>query len=152
MAITRRFLWTPAATPEGLFTIVLPFDPREIFGKARAPVVVTINGYSYRSTIAHMGGPPFVPFRQSHRDAAKVKTGGAIEVELALDEAVRTVDLPGDLAAALDGIAGARAAWDALSYTARREHAEAIEGAKRPETRAGRLQAAIAFVSERIKD
>ncbi|HVI98789.1 MAG TPA: YdeI/OmpD-associated family protein [Sphingomonas sp.] len=124
------------------FTIVVPFDPRAVFGKARPPVVVTINGYSYRSTIAIMGGVTFVPLRMSNREAAGVAAGDTIEVTLTLDTAPRTVTPPGELAAALRE-ARLEAAWDALSYTNQREAAEAVESAKKPETRTRRIAATI---------
>jgi hypothetical protein len=149
----QRFTWTPHdESGEGMFAIPVPFDAKSLFGKARAPVVVTINGYSYRSTIANMGGPPFVPLRMSHRDAAGVKAGVPVEVTLALDEEVRTVDLPDDLAAALDAVPGARETWDKASFTHRREYVEALLDAKKPETRQKRLEKAIAFVKGRIRD
>lgn len=152
MAEPQRYMWTPHGDRlEGLFAIPVPFDAKAVFGKARAPVVVTINGCSYRSTIANMGGPPFIPFRQSNRDAAGVTAGVAIEVEVALDEAVRTVDMPDDLAAAFDAIPGARETWDKASFTHRREYVEALLDAKKPETRAKRLEKAVAFVKGRIK-
>ncbi len=149
MPASRTFSWTPSR--EGELMIVVPFDPKEAFGKARAPVVVTINGYSYRSTVALMGGPPFIPLRKSHREAAGVKPGVAADVTLALDEAERTVDLPEDLAAALAALPGGRAAWDKASFTHRREHVEALLDAKRPETRQKRLEQAVAFVAGRIR-
>jgi uncharacterized protein YdeI (YjbR/CyaY-like superfamily) len=86
----------------------------------------------------------------SHRDAAGVKAGVPVEVTLALDEEVRTVDLPDDLAAALDAIPGARDTWDKASFTHRREYVEALLDAKKPETRAKRLEKAMAFVKGRI--
>ena len=55
--------------------IPLAFDPKAVFGKARAPVRVTLNGYTYRSTIAAMGGPPCIPLRKSHREAAGLEGG-----------------------------------------------------------------------------
>jgi hypothetical protein len=152
MAELQRYSWTPGDdNPEDMLAIPVPFDPKAVFGKARAPVVVTINGYSYRSTIAHMGGPCFVPLRESNRKAAGVEAGVPVEVTLALDEDVRTVDVPDDLAAALDAIPGARATWDKASFTHRREYVEALLDAKKPETRAKRLEKAIAFVRGRIK-
>jgi hypothetical protein len=148
----QRFTWTPHDdAPEGMFAIPVPFDPKVAFGKARAPVIVTIGGHSYRSTIAHMGGPPFVPLRESHRAAAGVEAGVPVEVTLALDENVRTVDVPDDLAAALDAIPGGREAWDKASFTHRREYVEALLDAKKPETRVKRLEKALAFVKGRIK-
>jgi hypothetical protein len=144
MSLTRRFRY--AFEDGDAFTIILPFDPRAVFGKARAPVVVTINGHSYRSTVAHMGGPPFIPLRKSNRAAAGIAPGAAIEVTLMLDEEVRTVALPEDLAAALAALPGGQAAWEGLSFTAQREQVEAITGAKKPETRARRLEKVLEMV------
>ena len=144
-APSRRFRWTvPAAEAGG--HIAIPFDQRAVFGQARPPVVVAIGGYSYRSTVAIMRGETFVPLRRSHREAAGLATGDTVDVTLTLDAAPRTVEVPQDLSAAI-GAAGARAAWDALSHSHRREHAEAVEGAKRPETRARRIAATIAALT-----
>jgi hypothetical protein len=142
MAEQRTYRCT--LTDEG--AIPVPFDPKEAFGKVRAPVVVTLNGYVYRSTIAAMGGPYFVPLRQSHREAAGIAAGDAVEVTLALDTAPRTVDAPADLRAALEA-AGAWDAWCRLSYTHQREHGEAIAEAKRPETRERRIAKAVAMTT-----
>jgi uncharacterized protein YdeI (YjbR/CyaY-like superfamily) len=90
-----------------------------------------------------MGGPPFVPLRKSNRFAAGIVDDcAAIEVTLTLDEAERTVEVPDDLTAAL-AQADARAGWDRLSFTTRREHVEAIEGAAKAETREKRLAKAV---------
>lgn len=151
MVLSRRFRWTPGDSSEGRFSITLPFDPKEAFGKARVPVIVTIGGFSYRSTIAHMGGPPFVPFRTSHREAAGVVAGRDYEVELTLDEEERTVAMPEDLATAVRALPNGQATWDAMSFTHRREFVEAVADAKRPETRAKRIEKAVAFVAGRIK-
>lgn len=138
---SRTFTWT-APDEEGMGAIAVPFDQRAVFGRARPPVVVTIKGYSYRSTIAIMSNNTFVPLRRSHREAAGVGPGEEVEVTLTLDTEPRDVGVPDDLAAALDA-AGARAAWDKLAFTHKREHVEAIEQAKRPETRAKRIAAAV---------
>jgi len=152
MAEPQRYKWTPSNDrPETMFAIPVPFDPKAVFGKARAPVIVTINGHSYRSTIAHMGGPCFVPLRESHREAAGVEAGVEVEVTLALDGEVRTVDVPDDLAAALEAIPQGRETWDKASFTHRREYVEALLDAKKPETRARRLEKALEFVKSRIK-
>jgi hypothetical protein len=128
--------------------IPIDFDQRAVFGQVRPPVVVTLGGYSYRSTIAIMGGITFVPLRKSNREAAGLAGGETIEVTLTLDTAPRTINLPDALAEALDA-AGVRAGWDRLSYTAQREQAEAITGAKRPETREKRIAAAVALAATR---
>ncbi|HEY1124205.1 MAG TPA: YdeI/OmpD-associated family protein [Sphingobium sp.] len=152
MAEPQRFIWAPRDDSlEGMFAIPLPFDPRTVFGKTRAPVVVTIGGHSYRSTVTSMGGSPWIPFRQSNRDAAGVRAGVPIEVLVALDEEIRTVDLPDDLATALDAIPHGRETWDKASFTHRREYVEALLDAKKPETRAKRLEKAVQFVKGRIK-
>ena len=141
---TITFTVTPRSDGE-MFAIPIDFDPRAVFGKARAPVVVAINGYRYRSTIFTMGGETFVPLRKSHREAAGVAGGATYEVTLTLDTAPREVELPDDLAAAIDA-RGLRVAWDRLSFTNKREQVEAITGAKRPETRAKRFAATLALL------
>src|SRR3546814_6135679 len=88
-----------------------------------------------------MGGVTFVPLRRSNRETAGVAGGDTIEVTLTLDTAPRTVTPPTDLVAAIHA-AGLEAAWAKQSYTRQREAAEAVEGAKKPETRARRIKAA----------
>jgi len=122
--------------------IPVPFDPLEVFGKVRAPVTVTLNGYTYRSTIAAMG-LICVPLRRSHREAAGLQGTETLKVHLALDAAPRIVAPPDDLVDALKRVPGAWQAWAALSYTHQREHAEAIEGAKSADTRARRIAATV---------
>jgi len=129
--------------------IPVPFDPRDAFGKVRAPVKVTLNGYSYRSTIAAMGGPPCVPLRRSHREAAGLEGGETLDVRLELDSETREVTLPADFVAALKASKAAWTRWADLSYTHQREHVEAIEDAKKPETRARRIAAAVAAIGSR---
>lgn len=123
--------------------IRLAFDPKSVFGKLRAPVKVTLNGYTYRSTIAAMGGPPFIPLRKSNREAAGLEGGETIEVRLELDTDARDVKPPVDFVKALKAKPTAWERWHDLSYTHRREHVEAIEGARTPETRARRIEAAV---------
>jgi len=127
--------------------IPLPFDPRDVFGKVRAPVTVTLNGYTFRSTVAAMGGPPCIPLRKSHREAAGLAGTETLDVRLELDTKTREVTPPSDLANALGKNAVAQARWATLSYTHQREHVEAIESAKKPETRARRIAAAIAMLT-----
>ena len=127
--------------------VTVPFDPKPVFGKVRAPVVATVNGYTFRTTIAAMGGPVCIGLRKSHREAAGLEGGETVAVTLVLDEAPRTVTVPADLARALKATPGALDAWTASSYTHQREHVEAIEGAKKPETRERRIAAAVAMVT-----
>ena len=123
--------------------IPLSFDPKNVFGKVRAPVKVTVNGYTYQSTITAMGGPPFIPLRKSHREAAGLEGGETIEVRLDLDTGKREITPPVDFVKALRARPAVWERWQALSYTHRREHVEAIEGARKPETRARRIEAAV---------
>ncbi len=114
----------------------------------RPPVKVTIGGYSYRSTIAVMAGRFMLGVSMEHRAGAGVAAGDTVEVTLELDTEVRTVDVPPDLAAALDS-AGARAAFDRLALSHRKEHVRAVEEAKKPETRKRRIDKAVDMLDHR---
>jgi hypothetical protein len=139
----KRTFTTKLESEGGMSAIRVPFDPREAFGKARAPVKVTLNGYTYRSTIADMGDGPWVPLRRSNREAAKVEPNAHIEVTLELDTDKREVTPPDDLVAALKAHPTAWDGWNLLSFTFQRENVEGVEGAKRPETRTKRIGAAV---------
>jgi hypothetical protein len=124
--------------------IEVPPEVVESFGAGkRPPVVVTVNGFEYRSTIAPMGGAFLIPFSSDKRAATGIRGGDHIVVELELDTAPRTVDVPDDLAAALDATPGAREAWERLSPSHKKAHVTAIEGAKAAETRQRRVAKAI---------
>lgn len=131
--------------------ISLPFDPKGVFGRTRIPVVATLRGYSYRTTIFFMCGEHFIPLAKKHREAAGVEPGERVRVRLDLDDQPRVVETPADLVSALKKAKGAEAAWEALSYTHKREHVEAIEGAKKPETRERRIAKAIEMLTARQK-
>lgn len=123
--------------------IELPFDVKATFGKARPPVKVTVNGYTFPTTVAVYGGCSYVGIRKSHREAAGIEIGQTVDVAVALDTSERKVEVPSELAAAFRKDKAARAAWDKLSFTHQREHVEAIEEAKKPETRARRVEKAL---------
>ena len=126
--------------------IPLTFDPKAAFGKVRAPVKVTLNGYTFRTTIAAMGGPPCIGIRTSYREAAGLEGGERVEVRVALDDEPRVVTPPADLVKALKATPPGWDRWRELSFTHQREHTEAVEGAKKPETRARRIANAVAMV------
>jgi hypothetical protein len=105
----------------------------------RPPVVVTINGYSYRTTVARMGGRFLVGINAEHRASAGVSAGDYVDVEIVSDTEPREVTVPDDLAAALARDAEASAAFERLSYTHRKEWVRWIEEAKRPQTRESRV-------------
>lgn len=114
----------------------------------RPAVRVTINGHSYRSSIASMGGRFMLGVSAEHREKAKVAGGDVIEVDVELDTAPREVVVPKDLAAALKEDPMAKATFDALSYSNRRWHVESIEGAKTEETRQRRIAKSIAALHD----
>ena len=122
----------------------VPREVVEALGKGkRPPVVVTINGYSYRNTVAVYGDEFLIGVAQEHRGPAGVKPGDVIEVDLELDTAPREVDVPADFTAALDAAPAAKRAFEALSYSNKRRHTLSIDGAKSPETRQRRIEKAI---------
>lgn len=124
--------------------IEVPDHVVEALGAGGRPaVVVTVNGYVYRSTVARMGGRYLIPFSADRRAATGLGGGDQLEVRLALDTEPRTVEVPADLAAALDD-AGVRAAFAALAPSARKAHVTNVDGARSPETRARRIAAIIA--------
>ncbi len=113
-------------------------------GGKRPAVVVTINGHSWKSRVAIMRGRYLLGLSNANRRAAGVDLGDEIDVDLELDTEPRVVIEPVDFARALDGNPAARGAWDRLSYSRRRAQVLAIERAKRPETRARRIDTTVA--------
>ncbi|MGR6966928.1 DUF1905 domain-containing protein [Geodermatophilus sp. URMC 61] len=107
-------------------------------GGKRPPVTVTIGGHGYRSTIAPMGGAFWIPLAAEHREAAGVQAGQEVDVRVELDTAPRETPLPDDLAAALDE--EATAFFFALAPSHRKEWVRWVEEAKKPETRAARVE------------
>ena len=129
--------------------VPVPFDPKTVFGKVRAPVKVTINGYTYRSTIASMGGTVCIPLRKSNREAAGLEGGETVNVKIELDIDKREIKPPNDLAKALKATNSAWDRWQELSFTHQREYVDAIEEAKKPETRARRVENAVRIIAAR---
>jgi len=116
----------------------------EALGKGkRPPVIVTINGYSYRNTVAVYGDEFLIGVAQEHRGPAGVTPGDVIEVDLQLDTAPREVEVPADLAAALDAAPEAKLAFEALSYSNKRRYTLSIEDAKSAETRQRRIEKSV---------
>jgi hypothetical protein len=123
----------------------VPADVVEALGQGRRPAVrVTLGGHTYRSTVAVMGGRFLIPLSAENRTAAGVAAGDDVEVVLEPDTAEREVTVPDDLATALANDAPARKFFDGLAYTHRKEWVRWIEDAKKPETRASRVQATLA--------
>ncbi|MFJ5073036.1 YdeI/OmpD-associated family protein [Streptomyces sp. NPDC088553] len=112
-------------------------------GGARPPVTITLNGHSWKSRVALLRGRHLLGLSNANRQAADVAIGEEVEVELELDTEPRVVVEPADFARALDDNPVARAAYDSLPYSRKREHVRAIESAKRPETRRQRIEKAL---------
>ena len=110
----------------------------------RPKVKVSLNGYTYRSTIAPFGDVFMLPLSAEHRKAAGVEAGDVVEVTLELDVEPRTVEIPPDLAAALAAKPGATAVFDALSFSTRKEYVRQVESAKAQETRERRIANIVA--------
>jgi len=130
--------------------IPVPFDPKEVFGKVRAPVKVTLNGYTYRSTIAAMGGY-CIPLRKSNREAAGLEGGETLDVRLDLDTEKREVEVPKDLEKALRAAPPAWERWRELSFSHQREYVEAVEEAKKAETRERRIANAVKAIGAKAQ-
>jgi len=127
--------------------IPVPDDVVASLGESKRPAVtITVNGHTYRTTAVRMGGRFLVPLSAEHREAAGVAAGDDVTVDIALDTAPREVDLPADLEAAMDD--AARATYDGLSYTHRKEWVRWVEEAKKPETRATRIEKTVAGLRE----
>jgi bacteriocin resistance YdeI/OmpD-like protein/uncharacterized protein DUF1905 len=129
--------------------IEVPEDVLAALGRGRrVKVVATVNGYAYRTSVAPAYGRILMPFSSEHRSASGLSGGESIEVELALDEAPRDVEVPDDLATAFAKSPAAAAFFDGLSYTNKRAYTLWIADAKKPETRAARVVKAVAMLSE----
>ena len=107
-----------------------------------------MNGYTYRSTVATVDGRYMVGVSSQHRAASGLKAGDEVDVELVLDTAPRTVELPADFAAALDAEPAARATFDKLSNSNKGYHVSLVTGAKSDETRQRRIEKAVATLRE----
>jgi hypothetical protein len=123
---------------------VVPTEVVEALGAGRRPkVVVTVNEHTWRTSIASMGGRYLLGASAAVRAEAGISAGQTLTVSVEVDTAPRTVEVPDDLAAALATSPEAAAAWDALTYSQQRQHAEAVLAAKKPETRERRVSTII---------
>jgi len=116
----------------------------ELAGGRRPKVVVTVGPHTWRSSIANMGGEFWLGVSKENREAAGVAAGETLDLELALDTAARTVDVPDDLAAELARDPAVRTAWAGWSFTRRKEAARQLTEARKPETRERRLLKVLA--------
>ena len=131
--------------------VELPFDPKAEFGKARPAVKVTVRGVVLRTTVSVYGGKSYIGFRREIREQAGLSPGMKVKIRIEADDEPRVIVAPADLRVALDANAEASAAWDKLSYSHRKEHVQALEQAKRPETRASRLEKTLEMLIAKSK-
>jgi hypothetical protein len=117
-------------------------------GAKRFPVRATVNGYTWRTTVARMGAEFLVGLNREVRDGAGVQAGDTVDAAIELDTAPREVDVPPALADALEGDPAAKSAFEALSFTHRKEYARWVAEAKRAETRDRRVAEAIQMLRE----
>jgi hypothetical protein len=122
--------------------IPVPDEVVERLGSGKRPaVVVTLGGHTYRTTVAPMGGSYWIPLAAEHREAAGVRAEQEVDVHVELDSAPRVVELPDDLSAAMDD--AARSAFDDLAPSHKKEWVRWVTEAKKPETRAARIEKTV---------
>lgn len=132
--------------------VLVPPEVVEALDGGRQPLVaITVAGHAYRGMVATRGGRSLVSLSADNRALAGVAAGDEVDVELALDTEPRTVEVPDDLAAALDGRPGARAFFDGLTASQRKAFVTPIEQAKAEDTRARRIEKAADALAERRK-
>jgi len=128
--------------------ICVPVKIIESLDSGKKPaVIVTIGNYSYRSTVAVMGGEFMIPLSADHRIAAGVEAGYEVDVVLELDTEPRTVELPEDLKMALMGKSEALETFEALAFTKRKEFVRHVNDAKTPDTRSRRISGIVSGFS-----
>jgi hypothetical protein len=131
--------------------VVVPFDVRALWGEARPPVKGTVNGVAFRSRLMVYGGETMLGLTNALRAQAGIAPGDEVEVVIERDDAPREVEVPPALQQRLDADATAKAAFEKLSFTHRREYASWIAEAKKAETRERRAGKAIALLREGVK-
>lgn len=138
--------WTTTLEPRGPAAAVV-LDEEQVAaigeGAKRFPVAATVNGYTWRTSVARMGGEFLLGLSREVRQAAGVEAGDTVEVEVALDTAPREVEVPEALTRALAGDDAARTAYEGMAFTHRKEYARWIAEAKREETREKRVAQAL---------
>ena len=118
-------------------------------GSSKKPAVrVTIKGYTYRSTVASMGGRFMLPISAEVREAASVAAKDKVDVDVELDTAPREVTVPPDFAHALNRDVAARRFFEGLAFSNKQRIVIAIASAKTPETRERRIAKAVTSLRE----
>ena len=144
-----RFRTTILTTGKTAAGIRVPDEVLAALGTSKKPAVtVTINGFTYRSTVATINGVPMVGVSAENRASAGVAGGEDVDVDMELDTKPREVTIPPDFEAALHREPAARRTFDSLSYSDKRFHTMSIEGAKTQETRERRIEKSIATLRD----
>lgn len=147
--MSERFRTTILAAGKTATGMVVPDKVIEKLGTSKRPAVsVTINGFTYRSTVAVMGGKFMIGVSAKIREGAGVAAGDVVDVELELDTAPRVLEVPTDLMKALGRDKDAKALFESLSYSRKQRLTLPIEDAKTPETRQRRVDKAIQALRE----
>jgi hypothetical protein len=147
--IDMRFRTTIQQSGKTATGIQVPDEVVEALGSGRRPAVkVTINGYTYRNTVAVVGGVYMVGVSAEHRAGAGVAGGDEVDVDVELDTAPREVAVPADFAAALDAEPNARRTFDGLSYSNKSWHVLQVTGAKTDETRQRRIAKSVDLLKQ----
>jgi len=145
----HRFSAALEGVPTGGVGVRLPFDPKDEFGKARAPVRVSIGAHPpFSTTVMVYSGVAWVGLRKGQVAEMRLTPGDQVDVLVDLDDAPREVEVPDELAAALGADPDARAAFERMSFTHRKEYAKWVAEAKRPATRADRAAKTL----QRLRD
>jgi len=143
-----RFEGTIEAGRGGGAFVTLPFNVREEFSaKGQVKVKASFDGEKYRGSLAPMGGSHILGIRKEIRTAIGKDIGDKVRVVVVRDTAERVVNVPPELTKAMRRVKGAKATFDALSYTKRREYAEMVASAKKEETRARRIEKILEALS-----
>jgi Bacteriocin-protection, YdeI or OmpD-Associated/Domain of unknown function (DUF1905) len=147
--IDMRFRTTIQQSGKTATGIQVPDEVVEALGSGRRPAVkVTINGYTYRNTVAVIGGVYMVGVSAEHRAGAGVAGGDEVDVDVELDTAPREVAVPADFAAALNAEPNARRTFDGLSYSNKSWHVLQVTGAKTDETRQRRIAKSVDLLKQ----
>ena len=148
--VTFRAPIRPSGRGGGGHLVDVPTEVVEALGgKGRIPITATFNGVPYRGSIVRMGGGAVLGVQKAIMAEAGVRVGDSITVVVRNDEGPREIEVPVDLAEALARNGAARAAFEGLSFSHKREYVRSITEAKRPETRARRIELTIERLVER---
>ena len=148
--VTFRAPIRPSGRGGGGHLVDVPTEVVEALGgKGRIPVTATFDGVPYRGSIVRMGGGAVLGVQKAIMTEAGVRVGDSLTVVVRNDEGPREVEVPVDLAEALARNGAARAAFEGLSFSHKREYVRSITQAKRPQTRARRIELTIEQLVER---